>query len=92
MEEEKTMINKKMHTVYGIIYFDMFKQCTVASVAADSGDEALGILEKILEKRKQTINKDLGFEIIPTKNTTLRRGVYRKYDTSWLFPYLLQSA
>jgi predicted Zn-dependent peptidase len=83
------MIKKKTHTIYGILYHDNFKQCTVASVAADSSDEALNLLEKILEKRKQTINKDLDYEIIPTKNTTLSKGLYRKYDTSWLFPYLL---
>jgi hypothetical protein len=86
------MISKKMHTIYGILYHDMFKQCLVASVAADSGEEALGILEKTLMKRKQTINKDTDYEIIPTKNTTLRRGIYPKFDNSWLFPYLLKSA
>ena len=86
------MAEKKIHIVYGIIYYDEFKQCSVASVAADSDGEALGILEKILEKRKQTINKDLSYEIMPTKNTTLRKGLCRKYDTNWLFPYLLKSA
>jgi hypothetical protein len=86
------MIKKKMHTIYGILYHDRFKQCTVASVAADSGDEALNLLEKTLIKRKQTINKDLGYEIIPTKDKTLRKGLYRKYDACWLFPYLLKRA
>ena len=86
------MAEKKIHIVYGIIYYDEFKQCSVASVAADSDGEALGILEKILEKRKQTINKDTSYDIIPTKNITLRKGIYPKFDNSWLFPYLLKSA
>lgn len=86
------MIDKKMHTVYGIVYHDKFKQCTIASVAADSYGEALGILEKTLIKRKQTINKDLGYEIIPTKDKTLRKGLYPKFDNYWLFPYLLKKA
>jgi hypothetical protein len=86
------MIKKKTYTVYGILYHDNFKQCTVASVAANSGDEALNLLEKTLIKRKQTINKDLSSEIIATKYQTLRKGLYRKYDTSWLFPYLLKIA
>jgi hypothetical protein len=83
------MIKKKKHTIYGILYYDIFRQCSVASVAADSDNAALSLLEKTLIKRKQTINKDLNQEIIITKYKAIRRGIYSKFDNSWLFPYLL---
>lgn len=84
--------NKTRHSIYGILYYDAFRQRSVASVSADSDKEALSILEKVLIKRKQTIDKSLNPEIIPTEYKTFKRGIYPKFDTLWLFPYLLRIA
>jgi hypothetical protein len=88
----KTYDKEKKHTVYGILYYDIFRQCSVASVAADSDYEALNLLEKKLTKREQTINRNLNPEIIATKYKTLKKGLYPKFDSCWLFPYLLRKA
>ena len=77
MKKEKTEYN-----IYGILYDDVTKQRTHATVAAESDEEGIGMLEKSLVDGKgyEFMKGSLNAEAMDTGFKTSKKGIVFGYD------------
>jgi hypothetical protein len=76
---------KKEHTeypIYGILYDDAVGDRSVALSAAESNEEAVGMLEKALVEGKgyERMKGDLNAEVIDTGFKTSKKGLIFGFD------------
>lgn len=78
----KPMKKSILYNIYGILYNDALGERSIAVAAAESDDEALGMLEKSIveEKDYEKMKGDLNAEITLTEFKSYKKGLIFKFD------------